>query len=176
MREGAILPRGPYAQTVDTIDPGELRLDVYPAATATTFALHDDAGDGDGPAARTAITVQATASGATLEVAARDGAWVPLPRTLDVWVHRVDGPVTSVRVDGAGPRSRAGSTRRASRRWGAGSSTRPIAPCGSASPTPRRSGSRRTTTRPSPSSAARGRALRDHRPPGTPMGTPISVG
>ena len=26
---------------------------------------------------------------------------MPLPRTLDVWVHRVDGPVTSVRVDGA---------------------------------------------------------------------------
>lgn len=101
VREGAILPRGGYAQTVDAIDGRELRLDVYPSATPSRFELYEDAGDGDGPSARTAITLEATASGATLALAAREGGWVPAPRTLDVWVRRVDGPVAAVRVDGA---------------------------------------------------------------------------
>ncbi|MCB9594661.1 MAG: DUF4968 domain-containing protein [Sandaracinaceae bacterium] len=101
VREGAILPRGGWASSTDAIDGSELRLDVYPASTASRFALYEDEGDGDGPSATTVITFEGTASGAALELAPREGAWTPPPRTLDVWVHRVDGPVTAVRVDGA---------------------------------------------------------------------------
>ncbi|MBX3269712.1 MAG: DUF5110 domain-containing protein [Sandaracinaceae bacterium] len=99
-REGAILPRGGYAAHTGAIDPSELRLDVYPGPRPTALTLYEDAGEGDGPSARTPITLERTASGARLALGAREGAYAPPARTLDVWVHRVDGEVSAVRVNG----------------------------------------------------------------------------
>ncbi len=101
VREGAILPRGGLGSHTGALPTDALRLDVYPARAESRFELYEDAGDGAGPSARTTITLRASDTGAVLDIAAREGGYVPPPRVLDVWVHRVDGAVSGVRVDGA---------------------------------------------------------------------------
>ncbi len=100
-RAGAIVPRGPVLQHTGEAPLAPLALDLYPGAAPSTFALYEDAGDGDGPAAITRYTLTPTADGARLAVAARDGAYAPPARTLQLRLRRADGAVTAVRRDGA---------------------------------------------------------------------------
>ena len=100
VREGAILPLQGPAQTADTPPAGPLTLEVYPGPDPTSFTLYEDAGDGDGPSARTTYTTRRDAGGATLAASARDGAYAPPARLLVVRMRRVDLLPTSVTLDG----------------------------------------------------------------------------
>ncbi|MGC4117505.1 MAG: glycoside hydrolase family 31 protein [Myxococcales bacterium] len=106
VREGAILPHAEFTQFVGEKALTALELDVYPAATATSFTLYEDEGDGfgyeSGKSASVKLTAQRTATGATLTAAAREGSFDPGARTIFVRVWRVDHAPTAVSLDGAG--------------------------------------------------------------------------
>ncbi|HEY3444780.1 MAG TPA: TIM-barrel domain-containing protein [Myxococcales bacterium] len=111
VREGAILPHAEFTQYVGEKALTALELDVYPAATATTFALFEDEGDGfayeTGKSASVVFTAQRTATGATLSAAAREGTFDPGARTLFVRVRRVDHSPTAITLDGTALSSQA---------------------------------------------------------------------
>mgnify|MGYP001019767283 CR=1 FL=1 len=105
IREGAILPRGPLVQWTGEAPLAPLFLDVYPAAAGTTFALHEDAGDGlayrDGAYARTVFRARRTELGSVVSAGPREGSRDPPDRLAILRVHRVDSAPTAVTLDGA---------------------------------------------------------------------------
>ncbi len=100
-RAGAIVARGPVVQHTGEAPLSPLSLDLFPGPESTTFALYEDAGDGDGPGAITTYTLSTTATGAQLVVSARDGDYVPPARPLHLRVRPVGNRVTGVFADGA---------------------------------------------------------------------------
>jgi alpha-glucosidase len=100
VREGAILIRRDAVEHTGEDPGGLVRIDLYPAATASAFVHYEDAGDGDGPSARTRYELRATATGAELVVGERTGDFAIASRMLDVRVHRVDAAVRGVRRGG----------------------------------------------------------------------------
>jgi alpha-glucosidase len=102
VREGAILPRtnGHIAHTGE-LRHDVLRIDLYPAAHETSFTLYEDAGDGHGPHARTPLSLVRTDSGARLTFGAREGAFDPSERFIELRLWRADGEVRGVRRIGS---------------------------------------------------------------------------
>jgi alpha-glucosidase len=104
VREGAIVPR--EAPALWTAQPKStvLHLDVWPAATATTFTRYEDDGASrdweSGVFARTVYTLVRTSTGARLTTAPRTGTYVPAARPLIVKVQRVDHLPTAVMANG----------------------------------------------------------------------------
>jgi alpha-glucosidase len=101
VREGAILPRVPPLAHTGEAPRGPLRLDLDPSDRKTAFVLHEDAGDGDGPAARTSYRLRRTPRGARLEIGPREGGFRVPPRELELHVHGLEADDAAVRIDGA---------------------------------------------------------------------------
>ncbi len=88
-----------YARAGAIVPSDDLTIDVYPGAAPSSFALYeDDGGSLAGPAAHVAIAVEPRADGARVTLQ-RDAA-APA-RDVTVRVHRVDGAVGEVDLDGA---------------------------------------------------------------------------
>jgi alpha-glucosidase len=104
VREGAILPRRDLVQSTEEKPIQTLFLDVYPAATPSSFSLYEDDGHSfdfeNGGHAITTYVTQRSASGATLFAGPREGSFSPAPRTLLVRVRRVDHAPTKVTLSG----------------------------------------------------------------------------
>jgi hypothetical protein len=109
VRAGAILPWVEPRPHTDAPVTGPLHLDLYPDDVPSAFELVEDAGDGFGPEARTALALAGTASGARLD-AVRTGGFDPGRRELELRIRRADHGASAVRLDGAALSQRASAS------------------------------------------------------------------
>jgi alpha-glucosidase len=94
IRDGAIIPKQQLVQWTDQAPVNPLTLDLYPAASPSTFTLYEDDGKSmlyvmSAHTRRTRYTLQQTATGARLSFSS-EGGYLPAARTLSMRVRRVD--------------------------------------------------------------------------------------
>jgi len=108
VREGAILPGSQAMQWSDQEPVNPLTLELFPADHETSFTLYEDDGESmayqGGAYSDVDYTLVRTAGGARFTAGPREGSFTPEGafRYLLIRVRRVDGPPTSVELDGEG--------------------------------------------------------------------------
>ncbi|MDX2052937.1 MAG: glycoside hydrolase family 31 protein [Polyangiaceae bacterium] len=107
VRGGSIIPRAEVVEYVGAPSNGTLYLDAFPGlpGTSTRSSLYEDDGETlayqQGIRATTPLALDVTATGLTLTIGARVGAFSPPPRTVQVVIHGVVSQPSGVSVDGA---------------------------------------------------------------------------
>jgi alpha-glucosidase len=104
VREGAVVPRFDPVAFSDEKPSATLFLDAYPGPAQSRFVLYEDDGASfayeEGRSAETTYTLQRLSTGARLVASARQGAFAPPPRALQVRVRGVDHGAHAVRLSG----------------------------------------------------------------------------
>lgn len=92
VRAGAILPMGPVVQYDGQAPLSELTLEIYPSSQPGTFTLYEDDGLSwsyqSGDYARTTFSTTGVGDSHTLHITAREGQFVPAPRSYRLRLHR----------------------------------------------------------------------------------------
>jgi alpha-glucosidase len=105
VRSGGIIPHQNLLQWTDQAPVDLISIELYPDETESQFSLYEDDGISVAYAEngylRTPITLQKTATGATLTWGPAEGAHVPSARTVLFRVRRALGSVQAVEVNGA---------------------------------------------------------------------------
>jgi alpha-glucosidase len=95
VREGAIIPMRPVVQYDGEAPATELTLELFPADAPSSFTLYEDDGISwdyqSGGFASTTYTMSGLGDTFRLEIAAREGAYVPAARHYLLKVHRWPG-------------------------------------------------------------------------------------
>jgi alpha-glucosidase len=100
VRPGTILPRQPLVQSTAETPDGPLELRVYPGADGETTLYWDDGASLNGATLRQTVSLTTTTEGLTLSFAAREGAYPPWWREIELVVFGWDRPAAAVRLDG----------------------------------------------------------------------------
>ncbi len=104
VRAGAIIPTAPASQFDGQAPLDVMTLELYPVNAESRFTLYEDDGISwayqAGQYARTGYTMTGIGDTFTLDVAAREGSFVPAPRDLELKVHRWPGHTRTASIDG----------------------------------------------------------------------------
>jgi alpha-glucosidase len=102
VRPGSILAKEPLVQSTSETPKGALELDVYPGDDCRGELYLDDGVSLVGPSLRQAITCTTSVGRVTLHFGAREGAYRPWWKTIDVRVH---GPHPATKIIADQPRA-----------------------------------------------------------------------
>lgn len=104
VRRGAIIPMGPVMQYADQAPLSELTLEVFPGTSTSSFTMYEDDGISfdylSGASVRTTYTTRRRGVEFQLDVAARQGSYVPTARTYMVKAHAWTTTVNRANVNG----------------------------------------------------------------------------
>ncbi len=104
LRQGAIVPKGPWMEHSDAAPVDPLQFELFPGPQASQFVMYED--DGETPAesqtaSRVEYTLSKTASGAQFAAGPRTGQFVPAPRRVLLRFRAVDQLPTGVTLNGS---------------------------------------------------------------------------